>query len=201
MSTIQLSNSIFKSPKSGSASSSSTGSTPPSISSPTSQKLTWFCDKFRPKFDNWIIEPISRLASGRDALLSFILTTCVIDYLAGFWWGTSTIGDGGKAYKGFIDKYFPRNRYDSAGLYDSLRNGLVHMFTIKNKKYALTHCKTNLHLKLNRQGQTILNAGDFCVDLIYAKDQYFSDVEARPELLDKFFERYNRDGFLGLSPL
>ena len=56
--------------------------------------------------------------------------TCAIDYLAGFWWGKSTIGNVQLVYTRFVKEYFPKDRYDPEGLYDSLRNGLLHMFTI-----------------------------------------------------------------------
>lgn len=127
--------------------------------------------------------------------------TCAIDYLAGFWWGKSTKGKVETAYTSFIDEYFPKGRYDASGLYNSLRNGLVHMFTIKNKKYALTHNNSGLHLKNDSNGQIILNAGDFRDDLIVAKERYFSDVEIKPDLLDKVLNRHDRDGFLHLDSL
>lgn len=76
--------------------------------------------------------------------------------------------------------------YDSKGLYDSLRNGLVHMFTIKGVKYALTHNHSDLHLKSDGNGQIILNASDFRDDLTVAKQHYFYDAETKPPLLDKW---------------
>jgi hypothetical protein len=126
---------------------------------------------------------------------------CTIDYLAGFWWGKNTKGQVEAAYTGFIDAYFPPNRYDSKGLYDSLRNGLVHMFTIKSKKYTLTHNNPSFHLKVDCNGQIILNAGDFRDDLVAATERYCDDVEAKPDLLDKVLDHYNRDGFLDLGAL
>jgi len=126
---------------------------------------------------------------------------CAIDYLAGFWWGKSTKGKVEKAYTGFINEYFPKGRYDANGLYDSLRTGLVHMFTIKGKKYALIHGHPELHLKTHRAVHIILNAEDFCDDLTSAKDRYFDDVEATADLLNKIVERFARDSFLGVVDL
>jgi hypothetical protein len=82
--------------------------------------------------------------------------TCAIDYLAGFWWGKSTKSKVQVAYTGFIDAYFPKGRYGANGLYDSLRNGLVHTFTIKNKKYALIHNRPDMHLKNDTAGISFL---------------------------------------------
>jgi hypothetical protein len=168
---------------------------------PPPQKLVWFRNYFRPHFDNWVFGPIDRLVYAQDALIGFIFMACAIDYLAGFWWGKSTKGVVEKVYTGFIDQYFPEGRYDTRGLYDSLRNGLVHMFTIKNKKYALTHNHPHLHLKVDANGQVVLNAGDLRDDLRAAKERYFDDVEARADLLDRLLERYNREGFLVLAPV
>jgi len=204
MRTMPLSGSTLTKTTSGSSLSTPSGplssSTLISPSLTHSQELSWFKGFFRPHFDDWVIGPINRLVCTQDALIGFIFIACAIDYLAGFWCGNSTKGKVQKSYIGFIDKYFPKKRYDSIGLYDSLRNGLVHMFTIKNKKYALTHNNPSLHLKV-RNGQIILNAGNFRNDLISAKDRYFADVEAKPDLLDKVVKRYNRDGFLVLDIL
>jgi hypothetical protein len=175
------------------------GVSPLSDLGPNSQhpvKLTWFRDHFQPHFNDWIFGPINRLVPSQDALIGFIFMACVIDYLAGFWWGKSTKGQVENAYTGFIDAYFLPGRYDSKGLYDSLRNGLVHMFTIKRMKYALSHNQSHLHLKRDTNGQIILNASDFRDDLVVAKQRYFYDVETKSELLDKAVERYVRDGFL-----
>lgn len=83
--------------------------------SPEAGKMAWFHD-FRPHFNVSVLEPINRFVNTReDILIGFILMSCAIDYLAGFWWGESTeAGLGRKAYTGFIDRYFiPRKRYNS----------------------------------------------------------------------------------------
>ena len=126
---------------------------------------------------------------------------CVIDYLAGFWWGKSTKGVTAKAYKSFIEEYFPRDRYDSQGLWDSLRNGLVHLFTLKGKQYTLTHNNPDLHLRTDTEGRIVLDAASFRDDLWMAKSRYFDEVESNPRLLKKLMERYTRDGFLVAGPV
>jgi hypothetical protein len=162
-------------------------------------KLTWFRDYFRPHFNEWVLGPVDRLVVSQDALIGFVFMACVIDYLAGFWWGKNTSNQVRRAYTGFINEYFPKDEYDPDALYDSLRNGLLHMFTIKSKKYALTHNNPHLHLKTDTSGHIILNAANFRDDLVFARDNYFNAVEATSDLLDKLVERYNRDGFLDLG--
>jgi len=128
------------------------------------EKLIWFKSCFRPHFDEMIFEPIDRLVHSQDALIGFIMMACVIDYLAGFWCGESREKMGVKSsYIGFIREYF-NDKYNAEDLYYSLRNGLIHMFTIQNGKYALTHKNPELHLT-TLNGQTLLNAGDFLEDL------------------------------------
>jgi hypothetical protein len=166
--------------------SSAVGSTP--------QKLVWFRSYFRPHFDDWVFGPIDRLVHAQDALIGFIFMACAIDYLAGFWCGKSSK----RVYVDFIDHYFPQGRYDAGGLYDSLRNGLVHMFTIKNRKYVLTHNNPHLHLRAAANGQIVLNAGNLRDDLRTAKESYFNGVETSADLLDRLLKRYNREGFLDL---
>jgi len=167
---------------------------------PEDTDLEFFKKRFRPRFEEWVMEPINRLVSSNDALVGFIFMSCAIDYLSGFWHGESTKGKVGEVYPRFVDSFFPGDLYEAAALYDSLRNGLVHMFTIKEKRYILTHDHPELHLKTRKSGpitQTILNAKDFRDDLVSAKDKYFDAVESDPELLRRFMKRYEDDGFLG----
>ena len=171
------------------------------MTAPSVEKIEWFRKEFRPHFEKWVFGPIDRLVSSPDALIGFIFMTCAIDYLAGFYWGIDTKKENKKAYREFIDIYFETNKYDSKGLYDSLRNGLVHLFTIKGRKYTLTQARAELHLQTDSVGQIILNAESFRDDLVVARNKYFNDVEGNSELMDKLRERINRDGFLGPMPI
>lgn len=156
-------------------------------------KIPIFQRTFRPHFMDWVFRPLDRLVVSDDALIGFIFMACVIDYLAGFMCGGKTTN---KEYKQFITEYFPTGLYDADDLYDSLRNGLVHMFTIKNHKYSLTHNSPDLHLKLDGEGRVTLNAGNFRDDLKQATLKYFDAVEKQPKLLDNFIKRIDDYGFL-----
>jgi hypothetical protein len=161
-------------------------------------KRIWF-QAFRPHFNCLVLDPIKRFPLEMDEMLiGFVFMSCCIDYLSGFWWGESReIGMVRQAYIGFINEYFrPRGRYDAKGIYDSLRNGLVHQFTIKNKMYELTFGEPERHLTVSHHNCIILNAGSFRNDLIDAANRYFDEVEKNPHLLDKAFQRYERDGFV-----
>jgi hypothetical protein len=161
-------------------------------------KRIWF-QAFRPHFNNWVLDPIRRFRFTReDMLVGFVFMSCSIDYLSGFWWGENReLGMSRQAYVGFINEYFrPRGRYNAKGLYDSLRNGLVHLFTIKNKMYELTIDEPDSHLTVSHNNYIVLNASNFRNDLINAANRYFDEVEKNPQLLDKAFQRYERDGFV-----
>ena len=161
-------------------------------------KSVWFHD-FRPHFNYLVIDPIKRFTLKMDdMLICFVFMSCCIDYLAGFWWGENRdTGMVRQAYTGFINEYFrPRGLYNAKGIYDSMRNGLVHLFTIKNSIYELTFDEPRRHLTISHNGFIVLDAGSFRKELIAAANRYFDDVEKNPQLLDKAFQRYERDGFV-----
>lgn len=161
-------------------------------------RCIWFQD-FRPHFNSWVLDPIKSFPFTREyMLIGFVFMSCSIDYLSGFWWGESReLGMSRQAYVGFINEYFrPRGRYNAKGIYDSLRNGLVHLFTIKNKIYELTIDEPERHLTVSHNNYIILNASSFRNDLVDAANRYFDEVEKNPQLLDKAFQRYERDGFV-----
>ena len=86
---------------------------------------------------------------------------------------------------GFIQAYFPVHKYNAEHLYDSLRNGLVHLFTIKNSHYSLVHGRPETHLTTDAQGRTLLNAEDLLADLQTATDTYFRHVACDDKLLGR----------------
>lgn len=159
----------------------------------------WFNNYFKPHFDELIIKRINNLIS-EDALVGFIFMSCSIDYLAGFWYGKNTKNHVKDAYTDFIKNYFTKGVYDENSLYDCLKNGLVHLFSIKNRKYCLTDKHHELHLKLDGSGQILLNAENFRDDLLKAVEKYFDDLLKSSDLQKKFLERYYRDEFLGIVP-
>ncbi len=160
---------------------------------PIDKKLEWFKGYFRPHFKKVILGPIHHLVHSDNALIGFILMACTIDYLAGYLWGGDTNRPVRRSYKEFIEKYLKKYGYSPNDLYDSLRNGLVHHFTIKKYKYELTQQQADYHLKDNGYGQQILNAENFEDDIVGATKEYFDEVEnitADPTLLEKLVNRY-----------
>lgn len=175
---------------------------------PDEQKLEWFKTSFYSRFEIWVISPARAMISHPNGgMPAFVWLACAIDWVAGFWWGKSTVkknekgrtvkSENKKCYISFINEYFPGDKYDANELWDSLRNGLIHLYTIKNAKYALTHGHRDSHLQL-QNGYVLLNVENFFDDFVFAVNQYFSAVENDEILFKKFIERFERDGFLGL---
>lgn len=163
--------------------------------------LGWFQSRFRPQFEAMVIKPVEILMLHPDGKMpAFIWLTCAIDWLAGFYFGKPTKGKVKEAYVKFVDEYFPKNKYETTELYESIRNGLVHMYTLNDTKYFLTSGEHPLHLT-RQHGQIYLNLEDFLDDFIVAKNRFFDSVENNPELLDKVVDRFKREGFLGISPI
>jgi hypothetical protein len=121
---------------------------------PGPDKMRWFKAWFRPQFDHWVMGPIERLAPTQDALVSFILMSCAIDYLASFWFGDDTTGHVRQAYEGFVRKYMPK--YIAEDLYFSLRNGVFDRVFDRqdqaNTQYIVLNCSgyaANMPYSLN----------------------------------------------------
>lgn len=164
-------------------------------------QLSWFHEKFRPYFDRSVIDTGQRLLHKHEPLAAFLWISCAIDWLAGFHVGKSRIGRGkvAEAYIGFIEEYFPGGRYDAHGLYEVLRNGFVHAFTVKGP-YTLTHNNPRDHLEI-KWGNTVLNAESLFADLVFAKNRFFDAVEEDAMKLNRVIERYERERFFQLVPL
>lgn len=162
------------------------------------QKLDWFKNRFRPHFDEWVVDTAQRMVNAGDdvgvAMPAFIWLACGIDWLAGF--RSEENSSNTKSYTGFVGEYFPQT-YNPNKLYDSLRNGLIHSFTIKKSHYALIHRHPELHLAFNGQSE-ILNLENFFKDWVDAKNKFFEDIEQNADKLDRAYQRHESDGFLGL---
>lgn len=168
------------------------------------QKLQWFKNDFRPHFDEWVEAPAKRMIAADDsvgvAMPAFIWLICAIDWLAGYLYGGPTDNVNRASYIRFINEYFPKQKYDAQSMYEKLRCGLVHMYTIKDNRYALTHRRPEFHLYLGDGGLEVINLEDFYADWSFAKNSYFDAVERNSVLLEKAYNRH-QSGFLGLIPI
>ena len=90
------------------------------------------------RFDSWVLGSIKRIYEATKAckedectpLAAFILTSCAIDYLAGFLGGIERFDNrqNKENYEAFVDNYM--KAYDKTDIYRHLRCRLAHNFTI-----------------------------------------------------------------------
>ena len=145
-------------------------------------------------FDRWICGAVESLQNSLGISLAFVIISCAIEYLAGFWKG----GETRKAdYIKFLEKHlWFAAKYHPTDLYESLRNGLVHNFTIRDGKFALTSTEPHLHLKRTQDGQTILNLEDFFADFKRLKTEVFHTARTNATARKNFLQRHRKLGFI-----
>ena len=145
-------------------------------------------------FDKWIFGGIEALSKSDGVCLTFVVITCAIDYLASFNVGGKTNKED---YIHFLEEYdWFIKKYNPIDIYESLRCGLVHNFTIHGGKFTLTHNNHGLHLTTHK-GQIVLNYEDFYRDFKKLKEEYFKKVKDPGNgKLANFMKRYETLGFL-----
>ena len=144
----------------------------------------------------WICGGVDKLLESKNnsAILGFIIISCGIDLLAGYWKGGETKG---RDYKDFLkqDIDFPK-KYEPEGIYNSLRCGLVHNFTIHGGIYALTWGHPEYHLKRTQTGQQFINLEDFYQDFRKLMENLFDQIKTDASLQKKFIKRHKKLGIL-----
>lgn len=158
--------------------------------------------------ERWIIHSIEstfrttsrgvrRSSSEGHPLAAYILLSCAIDVLAGFYCGRnpSDSRGAGKHYKEFVAKYMPS--YSPDILYKDLRCGLVHNF-ILGDGLGLTYEHPELHNRRDNIRVT-KNFENLFSDFKRAYLNYFNDLDHDKDLSDLFMERFSRGGILALN--
>jgi len=145
-------------------------------------------------FDKWIFGGLVALSKSKGVCLTFVIMACAIDYLTSFNVGGKTKN---RDYINFLEEYdWFVKKYNPTDIYNSLRCGLVHNFTILEGKFTLTHNHPELHLTIHK-GQKVLNYEDFYCDLRRLKEEYFEKVkDPKSGKIANFMKRYERLGFL-----
>jgi len=132
----------------------------------------------------------------QGAPAAFILITCLIDFLGTLYAGRES-GEG--TFRGFVRDFMRQQcngiGYDDKELYKSLRNKLVHNYSIGNGRYVLTHGRPEKHLKPHGKA-LVLNLEDFFSDVKRAADDYFARVAQEAELRDKLVRRISESGVI-----
>jgi hypothetical protein len=137
---------------------------------------------------------------GSAKMAGFILGSCFIDMLAGFYFGITQEDlkkrESGKRYKEFVGKYL--TRYDAEVLYKDLRCGLVHDYA-EGGSYTFTDNHPELHFKITVQGKIILNLENFLDDLKAAYELYRDDILEVDEIYESALRRLNALGLMGIQ--
>ena len=145
------------------------------------------------------IADVKRASSGGAKLGAFILAACVIDYLSCLYAGED---GGGKGYRDFIDRFFDDKRYNSSDLWASIRNGLVHNYTVKGGRYFYVDNAPEKHFATTEDGQiTLLNLENFISDVELAAKKYFELVESDPDIKAKLVKRIDDIGIMTIATI
>lgn len=129
--------------------------------------------------------------NGGTPLAAYILLSCAIDVIAGFYSGRNALDERnlGNQYKKFIADYM--KDYNPQKVYKLIRCSLVHNFIV-GPNMALMHGSTNskLHL-MTVNGVDFKNFDNLFFNFKQAVARYFDDVEQSDDLKRKFIMRYS----------
>jgi hypothetical protein len=133
----------------------------------------------------------------KGAPAAFILTTCLIDFLGTLYAGKDSNRG---TFTAFVSDFMRQQQdgvgYDGEELWESLRNKLVHNYSIWQGKYVLTHGHPEWHLKLHSGKARILNLENFFEDAERAADDYFARIAQETELQDNLVRRTSKLGVI-----
>lgn len=127
---------------------------------------------------------VKAMESKKLPMGTFILASCLIDYLAGFRYGLEFdkkgyVKNSSKNYKDFIKEYLA-DKYDSESLYSDMRCRLVHNYS-EGGSYRFTHNQPNVHNKVDN-GKRYINLENFINDVKTAMDRYFQELKDNEKL-------------------
>jgi len=120
---------------------------------------------------------------GKAKLAGFILGSCFIDAMAGYYAGidkkTAKIHSG-KRFKDFVQRYL--NKYNNLKLWEDLRCGLVHSYAEGGTYVFTDNEKAGKHFENVMGGKVLLNLEDFIYDLKHAYENLRTDILSDTEV-------------------
>lgn len=137
---------------------------------------------------------IKRASDGKSKMGAFILTSCFIEYLAGFRYGKETTGND---YKKFVRQYL--TFYSAENLYKDLRCKLVHNYS-EGGSYTFTDNRKDLHFKKTADNKIVLNLENFIADVEAALNTYFIELKEDQNLFTLAVDRLFKTNILGVNP-
>ncbi|MDD4622863.1 MAG: hypothetical protein PHG71_06470 [Kiritimatiellae bacterium] len=135
---------------------------------------------------------IKRASAGESKMGAFILSSCLIDAIAGFMKGSDT---NHADYKCFVCKYM--STYNKDDIYTDLRCKLVHSYS-EGGSYWFTDNKRTLHLSKHTDGKTIVNLEDFIEEIESALTAYTTDLQntGNQALRTSAIKRFDGNGII-----
>ena len=153
-------------------------------------------ETFFQQFENWVLRDIRIILKlekhgvrlnpdrtpfdeRRPLVAAVILMCCAIDCLARFRSG-QTNGNVGTSFENFVENYlgskttFTHKSYDSAKVYNGLRNYLVHGYSL-DKNLGLVHQSNENHLELIND-RVIIDVFSLYFDLEKAYEKYKAEL-------------------------
>lgn len=169
------------------------------MSNITKDELIRILDKY---LFGWCYKDIERASIYGDAKMAgFILGCCFIDTMAGFYAGIDkeeSKRNSRKRFEDFVEKYLPK--YDREKLWEDLRCGLVHSYTVGQTHVFTDAYKAGFHFDTTKRGKIILNLEDFCADLRKAYKNFRNDILTKNEIFLNAKRRYEFLGLMHLIP-
>jgi hypothetical protein len=133
---------------------------------------------------------IKRAINGNSKIGAFILSSCFIEYIAGYRYGKLTTG---KDYKYFVENYL--SQYNKENLYQDLRCKLVHNYS-EGGSYVFVDNQPNLHLTLTRCNKIYINLEDFVNEIENSLKRYFNELKANEVIYTLAVKRHVCMGIL-----
>jgi hypothetical protein len=159
------------------------------------QLLLW-----KASVESFIIRDV-RKAVERDELETglIILTLVGVECLGSYFTGEKA----DKApFTAFMKAYFPAPYHNIADdIYASLRNGLMHDYTIKNDRFILVrNTDDKRHLQIV-DSKIVFNRAVFASDFLDAWERFSTDVMATPGLATRVHRRIHAGRFLVVTDI
>jgi hypothetical protein len=134
---------------------------------------------------------IKKASLGGSKLGAFILSSCLIEAIAGFIKGQDTTGND---YKNFVTNYLPA--YDGDKLYKDLRCKLVHSYS-EGGSYFFIDAKREHHMQAHGS-KMIINLENFVFDVENALERFCAQLQnpLESQLRQKAVRRFDDNGII-----
>lgn len=143
-------------------------------------------------------EDIKRASSGHAKIGAFILSACLIDYLAGYWFGANPEEKPTSSRKIFVT--FAREflkAYDAKKLYVAMRCKLVHNYS-EGGAYKFAFDMPQRH-QTKDEDKIIINLEQFIKDIEDAMNRYLQLLDTDRDVQLRAIRRWMQFGILRIS--